>query len=571
MSIRRPRPLRPWLLSFLAVALVSGTTRALAQDEDPAEVSIGERLFLETRFAEFFAANATDVNQPLASGDPTLAATTTRGGSLPGPFAGESMNCRACHLVDEQLGQAGGGMRTYADFARRSPIPARSDGRTTAPRNSPSLVNASLARRGGVILHLDGEFGSIEDLVRATLTGRNYGWLPNEGVAAIAHIARVIRDDDGTGALAQQFGGAYRDVLLGDDVVVPAELVLPAAYRIDVDRATDRELLDAVAALIAAYLDQLVFSEDEAGFFDGSPYDAFLRVNRLPRAPRRKETARAYTARLRKAVRQLRRPVYVNDGPFAFHDRDRRFGPLELRGLEIFLASAPKRLRSKQLERGGIGQCASCHLAPAFTDFGFHNTGVSQRAYDAIHGEGRFGELAFPSLEARNADPNAWLPASPAHPHAQEPFRAPADVADPNRTDLGVWNMVGNPDRPDLQPRLLAVLCRQAIERKDRSVLASAHGSEYPGLPCRTAALLESAVGRFKTPGLRDLSHSAPYMHDGALDTLEDVIGFYRVAGEQARAGTLRNGAPELRGIALLDPDVAALAAFLRSLDEDYD
>jgi hypothetical protein len=33
----------------------------------------------------------------------------------------------------------------------------------------------------------------------------------------------------------------------------------------------------------------------------------------------------------------------------------------------------------------------------------------------------------------------------------------------------------------------------------------------------------------------------------------------------------LRNGAPELRGIALTAGDRAALAAFLRSLDEDYE
>jgi len=57
------------------------------------------------------------------------------------------MNCRACHLVDEQSGVSGGGNRTYDDFARRSPIPAREDGLATTPRQSPPLVNASLARR----------------------------------------------------------------------------------------------------------------------------------------------------------------------------------------------------------------------------------------------------------------------------------------------------------------------------------------------------------------------------------------------------------------------------------------
>ena len=78
-------------------------------------------------------------------------------------------------------------------------------------------------------------------------------------------------------------------------------------------------------------------------------------------------------------------------------------------------------------------------------------------------------------------------------------------------------------------------------------------------------------MARFKTPGLRDLSHSAPYLHDGSRDSLEEVVDFYRTVSEGARAGTLRNGAPELRGIALTEADVAAVAAFLRALDEDYE
>ncbi|HBH81667.1 MAG TPA: hypothetical protein DDY39_17720, partial [Nitrospira sp.] len=52
----------------------------------------------------------------------------------PGPFKGRSMNCRACHLVDDVLEAPGGGMRSYTDFARRSPIPARADGKTVAVR-----------------------------------------------------------------------------------------------------------------------------------------------------------------------------------------------------------------------------------------------------------------------------------------------------------------------------------------------------------------------------------------------------------------------------------------------------
>ena len=33
--------------------------------------------------------------------------------------------------------------------------------------------------------------------------------------------------------------------------------------------------------------------------------------------------------------------------------------------------------------------------------------------------------------------------------------------------------------------------------------------------------------GIFKTPGLRNIALTAPYMHDGSLKTLEEVIDFY--------------------------------------------
>ena len=37
--------------------------------------------------------------------------------------------------------------------------------------------------------------------------------------------------------------------------------------------------------------------------------------------------------------------------------------------------------------------------------------------------------------------------------------------------------------------------------------------------------------GRFKTPTLRDIHLTAPYMHDGSLKTLEEVIEFYDQGG----------------------------------------
>src|SRR5262249_9127804 len=150
------------LMSKLFLGLLSGTliaihSAAFAQDADPAEVAIGERLFLETRFSQFFASqSAGNANAAFTSGDPVVNQTVTTDAPQPGPFAGQAINCRACHLVDEHNATLKN--RTYADFARRSPIPARADGLTLAARNSPALVNASLKRPSGVLLHFDGEF-----------------------------------------------------------------------------------------------------------------------------------------------------------------------------------------------------------------------------------------------------------------------------------------------------------------------------------------------------------------------------------------------------------------------------
>src|SRR5499427_8052455 len=71
--------------------------------KDPAEVAIGERLFREPRFAQFFAAHTGGVvNATLTDGDPVLARTMTASGTpLAGAFEGSSMSCRTCHMVDE--------------------------------------------------------------------------------------------------------------------------------------------------------------------------------------------------------------------------------------------------------------------------------------------------------------------------------------------------------------------------------------------------------------------------------------------------------------------------------------
>ena len=67
--------------------------------------------------------------------------------------------------------------------------------------------------------------------------------------------------------------------------------------------------------------------------------------------------------------------------------------------------------------------------------------------------------------------------------------------------------------------------------------------------------------GRWKTPSLRGLATSAPYMHDGSLATLEDVVEFYRQGGRASA-----NLDAVLAPIEMSPQDAANLVAFLRAL-----
>lgn len=67
--------------------------------------------------------------------------------------------------------------------------------------------------------------------------------------------------------------------------------------------------------------------------------------------------------------------------------------------------------------------------------------------------------------------------------------------------------------------------------------------------------------GAFKTPTLREIERSAPYMHDGSLASLDEVVDYYDRGGN--RHALLD---PEVRPIGLTTLEKQALIAFLRSL-----
>ena len=76
--------------------------------------------------------------------------------------------------------------------------------------------------------------------------------------AGMLEILRVIREDDGMGALAGAYGKLpYAVLLRGTDPAIPEALRLPEPFRVDAATAGDEAVQDAGARLVAAYLRSL--------------------------------------------------------------------------------------------------------------------------------------------------------------------------------------------------------------------------------------------------------------------------------------------------------------------------
>ena len=71
----------------------------------------------------------------------------------------------------------------------------------------------------------------------------------------------------------------------------------------------------------------------------------------------------------------------------------------------------------------------------------------------------------------------------------------------------------------------------------------------------------EKDKGAFKTPTLRSITETAPYMHDGAFKTLEEVVAFLNSGG-----GPTSNLSPLVKPLGLTGDEQSDVVAFLKSL-----
>jgi cytochrome c peroxidase len=85
-------------------------------------------------------------------------------------------------------------------------------------------------------------------------------------------------------------------------------------------------------------------------------------------------------------------------------------------------------------------------------------------------------------------------------------------------------------------------------------------------------------MGKFRAPSLRNVEVSGPYMHDGSMKTLEEVIDFYSRGGRNVQSGPFRGDGKSnpfksgfVSGFSLSETERTDLVNFLKSLtDQEF-
>ena len=213
-----------------------------------------------------------------------------------------------------------------------------------------------------------------------------------------------------------------------------------------------------------------------------------------------------------KAIAAFQTRIVSADSPFdrfvaALRDKDpdaaAALEPDALRGLKLFVGKA---------------QCIVCHHGPVFSDYEFHDSRVPTE-----------DTMALNSLAEGEVPVGGKPPEDLGRVHGIQRLRA---------SEFGVasrWS-----DDPTGPSRVKV---------------------DY--LPTH----MHAGSPEFKTPTLRNVELTAPYMHNGAFETLEEVVHFYNTREGERRFG----GQSEkiLQPLGLSESEEADLVAFMRSLTDD--
>lgn len=113
-------------------------------------------------------------------------------------------------------------------------------------------------------------------------------------------------------------------------------------------------------------------------------------------------------------------------------------------------------------------------------------------------------------------------------------------------------------------PELNCTACHNGFDLSDHSFQNIGQYMDYEDRGRERITLDPSDIGKFKVPTLRNIALTAPYMHDGSMASLEEVVDHFASGGLPHP-----NKSPFLTNFALSMQEKADLIAFLRALTDD--
>ena len=171
----------------------------------------------------------------------------------------------------------------------------------------------------------------------------------------------------------------------------------------------------------------------------------------------------------------------------------------------------------------GKGGCIDCHNGPQLTDEQFHNIGVPQAG------------VAVPTTDdCPSGNTNCDCSMGSTTPCA--PWGAYDGL---KKLGASSWRRTG----------------AWSDNKNDTSRQAYVDRALTPDLK-----------GAWRTPSLRNVALTAPYMHDGRYATLGDVVWHYNTGGRDAGGEQVGVPAAEIKPLMLTGSEMADLVAFLQSL-----
>lgn len=221
-------------------------------------------------------------------------------------------------------------------------------------------------------------------------------------------------------------------------------------------------------------------------------------------------------------------------------------------------AKGSRRALTAQQKRGmdvfvNQGKCVNCHNGADFTKAGLHlqpeeeEEGLVERMHMndnllSIYDNGFYNITVTPTSEdigLGNVDPISNVPLS--FSRQAKMLAAGQNVPDPFQVDPSTFE--ANPGVP--------------IDPNER----------------------DAVDGSFKVPGLRNVSLTGPYMHNGGMATLHQVVRFYNRGGNveflgggadsSGSSAASSNMDPDIRPLGLTDQQEDDLVAFLESLTDE--